>query len=108
MGMCSKDLGADVLFAWPTTEMAVMGPEGAVDIIEVKTIKEAEDPAQKRIELIREYRERFANPYLPASKLHIDAIIDPAETRPLLCRALKLFKNKEVKLPAKKHSVMPT
>ena len=108
MGMCSKDLGADMVFAWPTAEIAVMGPEGAVDIIEAKAIKEAEDPAQKRTKLIEEYRERFANPYLPASKLHIDAIIDPAETRFLVCQALKLFRNKDVKLPAKKHGVMPT
>ncbi|OIP26813.1 MAG: methylmalonyl-CoA carboxyltransferase [Chloroflexi bacterium CG15_BIG_FIL_POST_REV_8_21_14_020_46_15] len=108
LGMCSKDLGADIVFAWPTAEMAVMGPEGAVNVIEAKTIKEAEDPAQKRAELIREYKERFANPYLPASKLHIDAIIDPAETRFHVCRALKLFWGKEVKLPAKKHGIMPT
>ena len=108
LGMCSRDLGADAVFAWPTAEMAVMGPQGAVDVIEAKAIKEAEDPAQKRQELIKEYKERFANPYLPASKLHIDAIIDPAETRFQVCRALKLFKNKDVKLPAKKHGVMPT
>lgn len=108
LGMCSRDLGADVVFAWPTAEMAVMGPEGAVDVIEVKTIKEAADPAQKRAELIKEYRERFANPYLPASKLHIDAIIDPAETRELVCKALKLFASKDVKLPAKNHGIMPT
>ena len=108
LGMCSRDLGADVVFAWPTAEMAVMGPEGAVGVIEAKTIKEAEDPAQKRAELIKQYRERFANPYLPASKLHIDAIIDPAETRPLICKALKLLANKDVKVPAKKHGVMPT
>jgi len=108
LGMCSRDLGADVVLAWPTAEMAVMGPEGAVDVIEAKTIKEAADPAQKRAELIKEYRERFANPYLPASKLHIDAMIDPAETRELVCKALKLFANKDVKLPAKRHGVMPT
>ena len=108
LGMCSRDLGADVVFAWPTAEMAVMGPEGAVGVIEAKTIKEAEDPAQKRAELIKQYRERFANPYLPASKLHIDAIIDPAKTRELICKALKLLANKDVKVPAKKHGVMPT
>jgi len=108
LGMCSRDLGADVVFAWPTAEMAVMGPEGAVDVIEVRTIKEAADPAQKRAELIKEYRERFANPYLPASKLHIDAIIDPAETRGLVCKALRLFASKDVKLPAKKHGITPT
>ena len=107
LGMCSRDLGADVVFAWPTAEMAVMGPEGAVDVIEVKAIKEAADPAQKRAELIKEYRERFANPYLPASKLHIDAIIDPAETRELVCKALKLFGSKHMKLPVKKHGIMP-
>jgi acetyl-CoA carboxylase carboxyltransferase component len=108
LGMCSRDLGADVVFAWPTAEMAVMGPEGAVDVIEAKAIKEAEDPAQKRQELIKEYKERFANPYLPASKLHIDVIIDPAETRSHVCRVLKMLQNKDVKLPAKKHGVMPT
>ena len=107
MGMCSKELGADIVFAWPTGEMAVMGPEGAVDVIERKAIAEAEDPEKKRAELIREYRERFANPYLPASKLHIDAIIDPAETRPLICKALKMFKHKDIKLPWKKHGIMP-
>lgn len=108
LAMCSKDLGADIVFSWPTGEMAVMGPEGAVDVIERKTIEAAEDPGGKRQELIKEYRERFANPYLPASKLHIDAVIDPAESRSHICKALDLFRNKRVELPAKKHDVMPT
>ena len=107
-GMCGKELGTDIVFSWPTGEMAVMGPEGAVDVIEWKAIAEAEEPEEKRAELVKEYKERFANPYLPASKLQIDAIIDPAETRPLICQALRMLKNKEVKLPWKKHDIMPT
>jgi len=107
LGMCSKDMGADIVMVWPGCEMAVMGPAGAVGIIERKAIKAAEDPVAKKDELTKEYVNRFLVPTAPAANLNLDTVIDPVETRPLVCRALKLFKNKEVKLPYKKHEIMP-
>jgi acetyl-CoA carboxylase carboxyltransferase component len=108
IGMCSRDVGADIVFAWPTAEMAVMGPEGAVNVIERKAIAAAEDPEKKRAELLKAYKEKFLSPYRSASMLNIDAIIDPAESRPYLCKALRMLKNKDIKLPWKKHDIMPT
>lgn len=107
LGMCSKDLGADIVMVWPPCEMAVMGPAGAVGIIERKAIKEAEDPAARKDELTIEYVNRFLVPTAPAANLNLDTVIDPVQTRPLVCRAFKLFKNKDTKLPYKKHDVMP-
>jgi len=108
LGMCSKDLGADVVFCWPSTELAVMGAEGAAPIIFRKELEEAENPEELLKQKIREYREEFANPYGAASNLHIDDVIDPAETRPRLIEALEVTINKVEHRIQKKHGVMPT
>lgn len=108
LGMCSKDLGADIVFCWPSTELAVMGAEGAAPIIFRKELAEAENPEELLRQKIREYREEFANPYRAAANLHVDDIIDPAETRLRLIEALEVITNKvEPRLP-KKHGIMPT
>jgi len=108
MGMCSKDMGADVLFCWPSAELAVMGPEGAAPIIFRKELEKAEDPKQLLAQKIEEYRNEFANPYRAAGNLHIDDVIDAAETRPRLIEALELLINKKEMRPPKKHGIMPT
>ena len=107
LAMCSKDLGADQVFAWPTAEIAVMGPEGAVGVVFRKEIKAADDPKELRKEKIQEYKDKFANPYYAASKQHIDCVIDPRETRPRLINALQMLSGKRQKLPPKKHSNIP-
>jgi acetyl-CoA carboxylase carboxyltransferase component len=107
LGMCSKDLGADIVMVWPPCEMAVMGPEGAVDVLERDAIKKAENPKAKRTELLKAYRNRFLNPIAPAAKLNLDKIIDPAMTRSLVCQMFRLFENKDVKLPYKRMDIMP-
>ena len=89
MGMCSKDLGTDFVFCWPSAELAVMGPEGAAQIIFRKELEKAENPQELLQEKIREYREKFANPYRAAEHLHVDDVINPAETRPRLIDALE-------------------
>ncbi len=107
LAMCSKDLGADHVFAWPTAEIAVMGPEGAVDIVFRREIKGAEKPEEVRQQRVEEYRDKFANPYYAASKQHIDSVIDPKETRPRLNEALEMLVNKREARPAKKHANIP-
>ncbi|MFC1897518.1 acyl-CoA carboxylase subunit beta [Chloroflexota bacterium] len=107
IGMCSKSLGADFVFCWPSTELAVMGAEGAAPIIFRKELEEAENSEELLKQKIKEYREEFANPYRAASNLHIDDVIDPAETRPRFIEALEMVINKvEHRLP-KNHGVMP-
>ncbi len=108
LGMCCKDLGADLVYCWPTTELAVMGPEGAAPIIYRKELDKAENPQALLQEKIREYREKFANPYQAAAHLHVDDVINPAVTRPMLISALELTMTKSEKRPEKKHGVMPT
>jgi len=108
LGMCSKDLGADFVFCWPSTELAVMGAEGAAPIIFRRELEAAEKPEELLQKKIDEYREKFANPYLPAGHLHVDDIIDPAETRPRLIEALEMTLNKVEERPNKKHGIMPT
>ncbi len=108
LGMCSKDLGADAVFCWPSTELAVMGAEAAVPIIFRKELEQADDPDELLQEKIREYREEFANPYKAAAHLHVDDIIDPAETRPRLIDALEMAIDKVEERPNKKHGIMPT
>ncbi|MFC1967265.1 acyl-CoA carboxylase subunit beta [Chloroflexota bacterium] len=108
LGMCSKDLGADMVFCWPSTELAVMGAEGAAPIIFRKDLEAAEDRAQALQEKIKEYREKFANPYRAAENLHIDDVIDPADTRPVLINALEVLRNKVEERPAKKHGIIPS
>jgi propionyl-CoA carboxylase beta chain len=105
--MGSKYLRADLLFAWPTTEIAVMGAEGAINILYRRQLKEAADPAARRAELMVEFREKFSNPYVAAAAGAIDDILIPSETRPRLIAALELLRDKRAKAPAKKHGTMP-
>ncbi len=105
--MSSKFLRGDINYAYPTAEAAVMGPEGAVGIISAKKIQAAADPAQMEEELIREYREKFANPYRSAELGYIDAVIDPEETRSKLIVALESLKNKTDTNPWRKHGNIP-
>ncbi|AKP08235.1 Methylmalonyl-CoA carboxyltransferase 12S subunit [Corynebacterium pseudotuberculosis] len=107
LAMCSKDLGADRVFAWPTAEIAVMGAEGAVNVVFRKEIEAAEDKESKRDELIRLYKETFSTPYMAASRGLVDDIIDPAETRLHIADALEVLANKRVVRPAKKHGLGP-
>jgi len=97
----------DINYAWPTAEIAVMGPEGAVNIAYRKEIAEAEDPEAARQRLIADYRAQFANPYIAASRGYIDEVILPHETRPRLIAALEMLQNKRDENPPKKHANMP-
>jgi acetyl-CoA/propionyl-CoA carboxylase carboxyl transferase subunit len=105
--MCSKHLRSDYYVAWPTTEIAVMGPDGAVNIVFKKEISSASDPASKRKELEEEYRNKFANPYVAAERGFIDDIIEPKETRPRLIDALHTLLTKREQRPSKKHGNIP-
>lgn len=107
LAMCSKDLGADMAFAWPTAEIAVMGAGGAANIIHRREIKEADDPETKRKEKIEEYEDLFSNPYCAASRGYIDAIIKPSETRPRLIDAFDIMCTKRESVPPKKHGNIP-
>jgi len=107
IAMCARCLGADHVLAWPTAEIAVMGPEGAANIIFRKEIAKAEDPAEFRKQKIREYRERFANPYIAAARGYVDAVVDPAETRRHLIEALSSLSGKREDRPPKKHGNLP-
>ncbi|MCU0573841.1 MAG: methylmalonyl-CoA carboxyltransferase [Syntrophobacteraceae bacterium] len=107
LAMCSKDLGADIALAWPTAEIAVMGAEGAANIIFRKDINEAPDPAGKRMEKIEEYRSLLYNPYIAASRGYIDGVIIPSETRPRLIEAFDILATKRMALPPKKHGNIP-
>lgn len=108
LGMCSKDLGADAVFCWPTTELAVMGPEGAAAIIFRKELEGAENAAELLQQKIKEYRAAFANPYRAAEHLHVDDVIDPKETRPRLIKALQQAGNKLETRADKKHGITPS
>jgi len=105
--MASKHLGADVNYAWPTAEIAVMGPKGAVNILYDEELAAAEDPEARREELIAEYREEFANPYTAADRGFIDAVIEPTETRVRLVDDLEMLRSKRTSLPDKKHGNLP-
>jgi propionyl-CoA carboxylase beta chain len=105
--MCSKHIRADINFAWPSSELAVMGPDGAVNIIFRKEIQAADDPKKKAEELVSDYREKFANPYIAAQMGYIDDIIEPQDTRPRLVDALHTLLNKRETRPAKKHGNIP-
>ena len=107
IAMCSRHLNADFVYAWPTAEIAVMGPAGAANIIFRKDIKEAEDPATMRAQKIEEYKEKFANPYVAAGYGYVDAVINPDETRQYLIQALEIAKGKKVEVIKKKHGVPP-
>jgi propionyl-CoA carboxylase beta chain len=105
--MNSKHLRADVSLAWPTAEIAVMGAEGAVNIIFRRDIKAAEDAAERRRELVSEYEDRFSNPYVAAERGYVDDVIEPAETRPKLIKALRMLKTKREQVPPRKHGNIP-
>ncbi len=107
LAMCSKDLGADKVFAWPTAEIAVMGAEGAANVVFRREIDAAEDKATRRAELVEEYRETFSTPYMAASRGLVDDIIDPADTRREIAMALELLVAKREIRPAKKHGLGP-
>jgi len=105
--MCSKHLGCDINFAWPSAEIAVMGASGAMNIIGRKEIDAAGDPEAKRAELVEEYEARFSNPYKAAELGYIDAVIEPGRTRPLLINALDTISGKRLDRPRKKHGNIP-
>jgi acetyl-CoA carboxylase carboxyltransferase component len=105
--MSSKHIRGDISYAWPTAEIAVMGPDGAVNIIFRKELAEAADPDGRRAELVEAYREQFANPYVAAARGYIDDVIEPAETRPRLIEALQMLQNKRDANPPKKHGNIP-
>jgi methylmalonyl-CoA carboxyltransferase large subunit len=107
LAMCGKDLGADRVVAWPSAEIAVMGAEGAAEIVFRKTIAEADDPKAKRAEMIQRYREAFSNPYVAAGRRLVDDIIEPAETRRYLGQALEVLWPKREARPPKKHGLIP-
>ena len=107
LAMCSKDLGADKVFAWPTAEIAVMGAEGAANVVFRREIMAAEDQDARRAELVEEYRETFSTPYMAASRGLVDDIIDPADTRHEIALALELLAGKRELRPAKKHGLGP-
>ena len=98
--MNSKSIGADLAFAWPSAELAVMGPNGAVEIVYRRELAEAADPARRRAELIDEYTERYANPYIAAERGYIDDVISPADTRAVICRSLDILASKREELPS--------
>jgi acetyl-CoA carboxylase carboxyltransferase component len=107
LAMCSRDLGADAVFAWPGAEIAVMGPDGAANIIFRREIEAAENPGEARKEKIEDYRSKFANPFVAAARGFVDDVIDPAETRVKLVGALDMLSTKRESRPPKKHGNIP-
>jgi acetyl-CoA carboxylase carboxyltransferase component len=105
--MGSKHVRGDISYAWPGAEIAVMGPDGAVNIVFRREIAVAEDPVARREEVLREYRQKFANPYVAAGRGYVDDVIEPHETRPRLIDALEMLQNKRQSNPPKKHGNMP-
>ncbi|MCB0169949.1 MAG: methylmalonyl-CoA carboxyltransferase, partial [Anaerolineae bacterium] len=105
--MSSKHIRGDVNLAWPTAEIAVMGPEGAANILYRKELAAAENPDELRAELVQRYRDTFANPYVAASWGYLDDVIEPSQTRPRLINALEMLKNKRDENPPKKHGNIP-
>ncbi|OAI43757.1 methylmalonyl-CoA carboxyltransferase [bacterium SCGC AG-212-C10] len=107
LAMGSKTLRADMNFAWPTGQVAVMGPDGAVNIVYREELANAENPDERRKELVEEYAQKFANPYIPAGRGFLDDVFDPRETRPRLISALEMLQNKADTNPPKKHGNIP-
>jgi propionyl-CoA carboxylase beta chain len=105
--MSSKHIRGDINYAWPSAEIAVMGPQGAVEIIFKKEIERAADPKAATAAKVQEFREKFANPYIAAERGYIDDVIEPAETRPKLIAALHMLENKVDTNPKKKHGNIP-
>lgn len=107
IAMNSRHLQADFVFAWPLAEIAVMGPEGAANIIFRKEIMEAENPDEMRKAKVEEYKEKFANPYVAASRGYVDTVVEPEETRKFLIHALEISLEKVVERPNRKHGIPP-
>ncbi|NLK71966.1 MAG: methylmalonyl-CoA carboxyltransferase [Clostridiales bacterium] len=107
IGMCNKELGADMVFAWPSSEIAVMGPEGAANIVFKNDIAEAADPVAKRQEKIQEYKDQFSNPYKAAELGYVDDVIEPSTSRQRIISAFDMLASKRQSLPAKKHGNIP-
>ena len=105
--MNSKSIGADLAFAWPSAEIAVMGAQGAVNIIFRKEIDQSDDAEGRRVELIEEYTDKFANPYVAAERGYVDDVIDPRDTRQVLIRSLDMLRTKREQSPARKHGNVP-
>ncbi len=105
--MNSKSIGADLAFAWPSAELAVMGPQGAVEILYRRELQNVADPVARRAELVDEYTERFANPYVAAERGFVDDVIDPADTRIKLIAGLEMLRSKREELPHRKHGNIP-
>ncbi|MGQ0615580.1 MAG: acyl-CoA carboxylase subunit beta [Acidimicrobiia bacterium] len=105
--MNSKSIGADLAYAWPSAELAVMGPQGAVEIVYRRELQSARDPVARKAELVEEYTERFANPYAAAERGFVDDVIDPAETRAKVIAGFDLLRSKREELPARKHGNSP-
>ena len=105
--MDSKSVGCDVSFAWPTAELAVMGPQGAVEILSRRELQQAADPDARKAELVDEYTEKYANPYVAAERGIVDAVIDPAETRQKVVAAFRMIESKREDLPKRKHGNVP-
>ncbi|MFN2166509.1 MAG: carboxyl transferase domain-containing protein, partial [Anaerolineae bacterium] len=105
--MSSKHIRGDINLAWPTAEIAVMGPEGAINILYRRELAEADDPTTLRARLVQEYRDKLANPYVAAARGYIDDVIEPRETRPYLVNALEMLQNKRDTNPPKKHGNIP-
>ena len=105
--MSSKHIRGDISYAWPTAEIAVMGPDGAVNIVFRKELAAADDPGEEHARLAQEYRDQFANPYVAAARGYIDDVIEPRETRPRLIEALEMLQNKRDSNPPKKHGNIP-
>ncbi len=107
IAMSSRHLRADFVFAWPGAEIAVMGPEGAANIIFRKEITSADNPEETRKQKVKEYKQKFANPYVAAARGYVDSVIEPSETRKLLIHAIEVASNKSISLPNKKHGIPP-
>ena len=107
IAMSSKQMRTDLAYAWPTAEIAVMGPEGAVNILYREEIKKAADPAETRKRLLQEYTDKFHNPYSAADMGQIDEVIEPSFTRLRLINALEILRSKVASNPPKKHGLMP-
>jgi propionyl-CoA carboxylase beta chain len=105
--MSSKHIRGDYNIAWPSAEMAVMGAEGAVNVLYREEIARAADPAGERRRLVTEYNDRFASPWIAAELGYLDDVIEPQDTRPRLIAALEMLRNKRQSLPFKKHSNLP-
>jgi len=105
--MCSKPMGTDLVLAWPSADLAVMGAEGAVNVVCRKEIRESQDPEGTRRRLIEEYQQTFEGPFEAARKMYVDDIIEPQETRPKVIQALRILKDKKAGKVDKKHANMP-